>query len=456
MNRTCLATLMLVFVAFSLGYCVSCAAGQVRFSAEKLPGAEGLKERMASFYRMPDEMRQPVRAQAPAYVLPLDLGTVVNRQAIEKALRTEEARSMFSKNGFVVVDYGRTDDVAAFYKAIEHSGLPIFVTTDSLLHLYHIQFDETLKGIEEREFFDDALTMSRALRERCAELAEQMDGDAREAARLCVAHLSVAVELLADGARIRRPPRYAQIPVQRELDLIKRHRGFEVSPLFGYKEDYSQYVPRGHYTRSEKLKRYFKALMWYGRLTFLIKGGKPPDALVSPERAKVQTMAASLLASLLGEVRVEDGRTAAEVWDRMYAVTAYYVGLADDLTPYEYRAALRDAFGRSWSLGDFDVARKYFEVRKVLAGMRAPEIYGGTGDIAGPPVGIATEEDLLKALEMTKGLRLMGQRYVPDSYMMGRLVYPSVGRFTGKEFAFTTVTMPGGPGRGFPRGAGWT
>ena len=33
-------------------------------------------------------------------------------------------------------------------------------------------------------------------------------------------------------------------------------------------EDYSQYIPRGHYTRSEELKKYFKAMMWYGRLTF--------------------------------------------------------------------------------------------------------------------------------------------------------------------------------------------
>ena len=36
--------------------------------------------------------------------------------------------------------------------------------------------------------------------------------------------------------------------VQNELTLIKGHEGFADSPIFGYKEDYSQYVPRGHYT----------------------------------------------------------------------------------------------------------------------------------------------------------------------------------------------------------------
>jgi len=43
-------------------------------------------------------------------------------------------------------------------------------------------------------------------------------------------------------------------------------------PLFRYAEDFSQYVPRGHYTRSETLKKYFVGMMWFGRMTFLLKG----------------------------------------------------------------------------------------------------------------------------------------------------------------------------------------
>jgi len=439
--------IVMAALLFAQGHQVK--GSDVKLSVEKLPGAKGLKERMASFYRRPEGMAGPFEARSAQYPLPLDLSSAVNAEALKRLRLSKRALSMLRANGFVVTDYGRRDDVAEFYKAIENRGLPIFVTSDSLLHLYHIQFDETLKGIEERQFYADAIALSRTLRDRCAELERELDGDTKRAARLCVAHLSVALKLLGDTTPA---PRYAAGVVDKEAKLIEAHRGFARSPIFTYDEDYSQYVPRGHYTRSEELKRYFKALMWYGRLTFLIKGGEPPEALVSPQVAKVQTMAASLLASLLGEVRVPDGRTAAQVWDRMYAVTAYYVGLADDLTPYEYRSALREAFGTRYGLREFDVPEKYFTLRKVLAQMRSPEIYGGTGDLAGPPVTIATEQHLLKALETTKGMRLMGQRYVPDSYMMGRLVYPTVGRFLGEEFAFTTVSMPGGPGRGFPRG----
>jgi len=149
---------------------------------------------------------------------------------------------------------------------------------------------------------------------------------------------------------------------------------------------------------------------------------------------------------------VPDGRSCAQVWDRLYAVTAYYVGLADDLTPYEYRDVLAKTLGQRFSLDGFDDSDRYFRLRAALAALRAPEIYSGTGEIVGPPAAIATEADLLKALLQTQGLRLLGQRYVPDSFMMGRMVYPTLGPWQGGPFAFTTVKSPGGDVRGFPRG----
>ena len=64
------------------------------------------------------------------------------------------------------------------------------------------------------------------------------------------------------------------------------------SPIFTYAEDYSQYLPRGHYTRSMRLKNYFLAMMWHGRMTFLLTGGDE-GSIVSAEEATVQTAAAA-------------------------------------------------------------------------------------------------------------------------------------------------------------------
>jgi hypothetical protein len=527
LSRIATALFAGMLIGTAAGVPPAAAGGETRWSVKPLPGAGELADRMAGYY---EPVAVTWEAKAPPYTLPLKLQKITNAGftrklpdlgSPEQAKRFEER---LSRSGFAVLAPGGSDDVAAFYKNMKRRGLPIFVTSDSLLHLYHIQFDETLRSIEEREFFDDAKMISGVLQAEALALYRTTEGDLKEAAKLLLGYATVPAVLLGQAdlgreaaaalkelsawpeepawdqkaafrrkyaellaviadereeppawllgqpvqlrkalARYRKAhaaesdadpevPKSVKQEVQEELRLIAAHEGFTNSPLFAYKEDYSQYVPRGHYTRSKRLEQYFKALMWYGRMTFLIRGRTPEaDGLVSEAEARIQTLAASILAGLM-EAKLPDARTLAQAWDRLYAVTAYYVGLADDLTPYEYRLALRQAIGESVSGGALTDAKLFFELRKRLAAMRKPEIYGGLGKIVGSPTDIADERDLAKALTLTQGMRLMGQRYIPDSYMMGRLVYPTVGKFAGTGNPFTLVRTPGGPARGFPRG----
>jgi hypothetical protein len=63
-------------------------------------------------------------------------------------------------------------------------------------------------------------------------------------------------------------------------------------------------VPRAHYTKSDILKQYFKAMMWYGRMTFLAQGNSELDnnisectssGIISQYDAKVQTTGSLLI-----------------------------------------------------------------------------------------------------------------------------------------------------------------
>ena len=45
------------------------------------------------------------------------------------------------------------------------------------------------------------------------------------------------------------------------VELIKNHKGFRKFPVFGYLEDYSQDVPRGHHNISEEFKSYLKTMI---------------------------------------------------------------------------------------------------------------------------------------------------------------------------------------------------
>ena len=245
--------------------------------------------------------------------------------------------------------------------------------------------------------------------------------------------------------------------VEEELELIEGHGGFSPSPIFIYPEDYSQYVPRGHYTSTEKLKNYFRALMWFGRLSMLLRGD--PDlrpgqynpfldekkAIISEYDAEVQTKQACITtAYLVGNLDLW------KKWNKVYEVTSFYVGFSDDLGPLEYIEALKTVFGSSYDPSSM-TSEDYTALKIELAEYRSPAIYGGTG--AQIPVGPITPETLDDILEATKGFRMMGQRFVPDSYTFQELVFPRVGNYLGTGDPFTMINVaPVGPIRGFPRG----
>ena len=432
-----------------------------------------------------------VDMDTPAYSLPLSLNKVANAGQLDSYFElTEGQRQLLSENGFVVLPWGG-DDMVEPYETLKDMEVPIFVTSDTLLHLYHIQFNEVLKRIEEEEFFQSILLMSKAMLERAVDDYEGFsDTELKEAARRNAAYFAVALELLqtptegydedAERAAIEQwnqdnpwdPKEFVPVPtvdydvpgwvkaeVEAEVASVEAHEGFAPSPIFNssdgcnclfggcYCEDYSQYVPRGHYTRSEILKRYFKAMMWYGRMAFLLRGGD--DALVSEYDADIATVQASLIAAELADVEVGD-ETAQDVWDRVYSVTAFFVGTADDLTPYEYLDAIETVFGTEFQASDLVDDENLLNLKAELAQMRNPEIYGGSGVcVILPPF---TKEKLYECLAKTKGMRFMGQRFVPDSYMFQNLVSPAVGMYVGDGEPFTMKMTQGGPARCFPRG----
>ena len=505
------------------------AAGQkIELSAHELSGADEPILRMAGQFK-PIELA--VSAKVRPYDLPVDLDRLANRNfrinllPFRNKLTAEAGEKLLKQNGFVVFADKAHDDVVRFYAAVQSANVPIFVTSGSVLHLYHVQFDETLRDIEERQLAADVVAMCQTIQAEAVKVHDAAKGEVKEAAALLAGYAAVPAALLAqkglsseaaaavqelsgwaekpdwrkreefvekyaevlavltkeqglvsqkygmDAEEVRKAlrkylaahpvtaeekdkliPAFVAEEVKKELDLIAAAAGPAESPLFKYKEDYSQYVPRGHYARGGKLKPYFRAMTWLGRMTFLVRGqSSGVEGLVPLAEAQRQTRAACLLAGMMDR-KCPDGRTLAEVWDRLYAVTAFYAGTPDDLTVHDYRKAMLQTLGANPTAEMLAEQVKLFDVRAALSKMRRPAIYSGLGQMELPPVTIADEKDLAKALAATQGLRLLGQRYVPDSYVMGQLVYPTVGAFNGQGEPFTLAKTAGGPVRAFPRG----
>ncbi|MBN2518733.1 MAG: DUF3160 domain-containing protein, partial [Candidatus Altiarchaeota archaeon] len=371
-----------------------------------------------------------VELKVPQYSLPLNAQDISNYADFSTKIDLNtQAEDLLKKNGFVVIGdpfYGQQEYITNPYETLKDREVPIFITSDSLLHLYHIQFDETLRQIEEREFFDAIWGISKSLFEDSAGKYNSATGELKEALKRNAAYFAVGLESLKPTEQqlcvgqewecmyndayftkeeleqyTFETPGFIKDLVDSELALISAHAGFSKSPIFNYDEDYSQYIPRGHYTRSEKLKNYFKAMMWYGRMSMLLKGGCGA-CLVSEEDARIQTMGAASITSQFAEMP-----DVKEKWDRIYSVTAFYVGLSDDLGPYEYIDAINKVFGNPFDPNDL-TAQNVADLKAMLAEYRSPQIYGGTGNcIIMPPY---NSEQADECLENTKGFRLMGQR----------------------------------------------
>lgn len=451
-----------LMIAGGLFYLNRYNGGQSAGESEPVVLSDNPKDAVASAYHSVNFFVNP---NAPQYTLPLSFDAVADRNNIsDRFYLSDDELAGLEQNGFVIIDYGWRNDMVQVYKEMKQDGIPVFVTSDSLLHLYHVQFNEILKRLEQEEFFDEILNMSLAMEERSlSDYNSLSDPTLKEAARMNTAFFSVAVKLLTTPTEEYNGsepmpridftvPSCVSEEVSRELGFIENHSGFQKSPIFHYNDDCSQYVPRGHYTETEKLRRYFKAMMWYGRLAFLMKGGEPHGQaapyLISKSDARNQTTAAAMIAAELNHTETASGN-AGKIWNRIYAITSFFVGAADDLTPYEYMKAINDVFNGNFSYSDLLDNESFLEFKARLLQMRSPKIYGGTGEcVVSPPL---TEHKLDAVTEKTKGMRFMGQRYVPDSYMFTHLTLET-GEFVGEGRPFTMEYTDGGPARCFPRG----
>jgi len=343
---------------------------------------------------------EPVQVAIPTayagYSLPVDLSGVMvdGRFAFSDA-----QRQLLSANGFVVAP-AEYREFYHLYEEARYGEVPIFITTDSVYHVYHLLFDQVLRTLEEERFFADLEKLTAGMLWAAEAHCDALAGTSiQEEALRNVAYFAVAQSLLQPASEV---PQAVRATVEEELALIEAHEGFETSPILGYPEDYSQYVPRGHYNKTEARQRYFKAMMWYGRINFRLK-------------EESETVSALLMAQALANTEIE-GEPAVQIWERIYEPTSFLVGVSDDLDIYDYHPLIEEVYG---SLGNDPT---------IFTDEEKLELFVDAAKELPPPqinsmwVWIWEDRD-----EATQGFRFMGQRFVIDAYIFQQMIFRSVG-----------------------------
>lgn len=349
----------------------------------------------------------------------------------------EKETELLKANGFFVGPpcYGTTNDgssgtypryatIPEMYTDYRERGIPIFVTTDAMLHSFHELYDYILKETELRGLAQDLDRLSKALTESAENtLAAAVNDSVRDAILKNTAYYAVAAKL-GDPSFV--PPEETATLVADELELIEAHEGFRISPIFrfpegvvppqfDYLEDYSQYVPRGHYADNDTLSAYFRSAMWLGRMAFRIEPHNPEEQ-VFIDKGIEETFRAILVVKNVLETTV-DGVPALTVWRGVYDPGVFFVGRSDDLIIDEYRDTLEKVYGDDWLSLSPDAL---YDREKILA------FIAEVKELRDPLISSSWVLDYEDAATVTKGFRFLGQRFIPDSYMFYELVYSRV------------------------------
>ncbi|QHI72140.1 DUF3160 domain-containing protein [Aminipila terrae] len=395
-NRIVSSILLVVLMATSFSGCQSSSKSKEGQNSELLTPSTAF----ASYKEVPVNVTPSVKA----YQVSGDLSNVTNK---DRFALSAEAKKLMAKNGFVVIP----DPMEEFFISYEmnrYDNIPNFVTTDAILHNYHLYFSYLLRTLEKNNLRSELDSLTKSMLAKSQKQYESLKKTEWEnAAKRNVAFFAVAAKLLDSKSEV---PSAVGKEVKDELQLISNHQEtFTPSPVMNigntdagvtetFNEDYTQYIPRGHYTKSDELKTYFQTMMWYGRMNFRAS-------------SEDETKSAVLMTLLFDQKDYKH-------WDNIYQPTNFFVGKSDDLGINQYYPLLKKVYGDIPSLDVLTKNTKNWE--SMLGGIKKMN----PPDINSMPIfdkNIQPDKE-----KVIKGFRFMGQRFTLDASVFQHLVYREV------------------------------
>ena len=191
------------------------------------------------------------------------------------------------------------------------------------------------------------------------------------------------------------------------MDKANSAEGWEKIELFGVVRnmDFSQYEPRGHYTDHPDLEKYFRAMMWLGRIDFRLIETQPDLSQVFHRRQ---------LESAYAIQQVMDDR-AKTSWGALDTTIEAFVGESDNMRLPELDALLADLNIREpqelSTIADSDIARAILQGGYGTQRISSHIMINGVGKGTMP---------------LSSTFLLLGQRYVVDSHVFSNVVYDRV------------------------------
>lgn len=313
-----------------------------------------------------------------------NLNNVVNLFQVENL--DPKLVEMIGKNGFAIVP---NNNIQLFhvYEQNDYQQFPNFVTTDMYMQLFHMYFGYVLRTIEEEKFIPLLSQICKSMESEMKQIAiSNPDESIIELAKHNATYYSIAYTALTNQ-QVSVPSGNEEFYKVETANILAAKDN--TSDFLDYKVvefPYSLFKPRGHYTRSDKMKRYFRSMMWLQTAPFCL------DNDLHLKRAILSAATLSKQKSRLADYKA------------IMEPVSFIIGLPDNVSFLQLAAIynkgnydLNDLLTNSKSLGDF---RKEVKI------------------IADAQNRIRNKE----ALSCVDKINFMPQRYLADNEILQELV----------------------------------
>ncbi|WP_019124600.1 DUF3160 domain-containing protein [Peptoniphilus grossensis] len=331
------------------------------------------------------------------YKIAEDFSNVVNFSKFGNF--TDKQKEMLLKNGFVITKPKNLEDneymeepwnyefdqIHQIYEDNEYQYIASFVTTDSVTHIFHIFYDGFLRNLEKDELYPKSIDLNKKLLAENISLYDELQNERLKDLQIKnIAFIATGLKLL--GEEPENLPEEAKKIYEEEIKKASSE-GIVSSAISGRDVDFSQLKPRGHYTRSEELKKYFSGTMYFGQVGLFIENDGKPDE-------------DSILQGLLLTHSIYKNPEILKTWEDLVEPIDFLVESADDLSIREYARTLYGVYGKDFDINKLDDEKNLSSAYKVLSDYPDPQVAGFMG----------------------KSFRFMPQRAVMDSVLMQNVV----------------------------------
>ncbi|MCX6153997.1 MAG: DUF3160 domain-containing protein [Candidatus Kapabacteria bacterium] len=346
----------------------------------------------------------------------------------QKYKLTKDELSQINQQGFMVTErVSYPNYLSAFYD-IWQKDLPVYISTDALLHSLHYSFDRIMMDIEATKEEWGLDPSPQSLVNQVNFLIESMWKQIPSLEKLSDnsiylrslkdfdLYLTVARKLGDYNGYGIIPYFNSNIVLFEELISQIQSQQYQTVNLFaenGREYDFSQFTVRGHYTKNYYLEHYFKMMIWLGRTELYIE--KPysenEECKVSDDDVNRQLLIISFMADA-----IKNGKLINQ-YNLIQDLLTFLIGEQNGCSVNDV-IICRDKIGVKNSLDLIDYGLR-FQFQKELSSLNSSkQLY--QSQILG------TYPDNLNQVKPASVFLLIGQRPIIDGFITANLVYDRV------------------------------